>query len=64
MDIVGIVLVAIAALVVLDLVVAGGAVTVTCAGALVGVMAHPATWLVILIVAVILFAGIGALAWG
>ncbi len=63
MDIVGFVLIGIAALIALDLLVAGGAVTVTCAGTIVGVMAHPATWLVILIVAVILFAGIGALAW-
>ncbi len=63
MDIASFVVIGIVALLALDLVVAGGAVTMTCAGAVVGVMAHPATWLVLLVVAAILFAGIGALAW-
>ena len=63
MDIASFVVIGIVALLALDLVVAGGAVTMTCAGAVVGVMAHPATCLVLLVVAAILFAGIGALAW-
>ncbi len=63
MDILGYVLIAILALVVLDLVVAGGAMTATCAGAVMGVMAHPATWLVVLALALIAVLGIGALAW-
>ena len=63
MDIASFVVIGVVALLALDLVVAGGAVTMTCAGAVVGVMAHPATWLVLLVVAAILFAGIGALAW-
>ena len=63
MDIASFVVIGIVALLALDLVVAGGAVTMTCAGAVVGVMAHPATWLVLLVVAAILFAGIEALAW-
>ncbi len=63
MDIVGFVVIAVVALLVLDLAVAGGAVTMSCAGAVVGVMAHPATWLALLVAAAVLFAGIGALAW-
>ncbi len=63
MDILGYVLIAILALVVLDVVVAGGAMTATCAGAVVGVMAHPATWLVVILLAVTLLAGFGAVAW-
>ena len=62
-DILGYVLIGLLVLVVLDVVVAGGVVTATCTGAVAGVMAHPAMWLVILMVAVILFTGIGALAW-
>ncbi len=63
MDILGYVLIAILALVVLDVVVAGGAVTATCAGAVMGLVAHPATWMVVLLLAVILVAGFGAVAW-
>ena len=63
MDILGYVLIAALAFVVLDLVVAGGAVTATCAGAVAGAMAHPAAWLVVALLAVILLAGFGAVAW-
>lgn len=63
MDLIGYLLIAILVLVVLDLVVAGGGVTASCAGAVMGLMAHPATWLVVLALALIAVLGIGALAW-
>ena len=62
-DILGYLLIAVGALVLLDLVVGGGAATRSCAGAAVGVMTHPATWLVVVLLAVILLAGFGAVAW-
>lgn len=63
MDIAGYILIGILVLIVIDLVVAGGAVTATCVGAVAGVMAHPVMWLVVLVVAGIFLAGIAAFAW-
>lgn len=63
MDTIGLLALFAAVLLLVDLLFAGGAVTVTCAGAAMSVMAHPLSWLVLLLLAVILFTGFGAVLW-
>lgn len=53
-----------ALLVLLDLVVAGGAVTGTCASIAMGALAHPIGWFALLVIVIIIASAIGARAWG